>query len=1013
MNLRSARKLFARAPATHRPMARWLWNDRLDPDRLAAQFDRLLDMGLGGALIRPGHGIPPGTYLSDAWFEAMFAVVRRARKRHASIWIAEDFDDPWTQEIVRGITAERPEWAVKVLRMSRGTALLEENQAEDYRARRDETPADRSVGIVPFAKWQVLRETGFQLLRRRSFEPIALAPARYAHAEPDGRAGDLIEFHVEAWPSQLSALHIEATRAFLDATHQRYHANLKKHFGNTLGLCITLNAGLPVTECEIPWDDEVPHLFEESFGYSLENKLPHLFFDLSGHEQVRYDFWSMMAEMFDEGFATPIEQWCDEHSMPGAIGFRNRSGLFTQVQRGGSRMWHSAGFAYEVIMPGVEHIGGLRWEDEHAQRIIQWREALSLRRQIDRSGGILASSTDVTGWATLWNMASAFEMTAAGAEFFTRSTSMSNLRANRRCQTQPVVIADSFVSDRATPHSNAIARLSWMANSVNGAAEVLVLHPIESLKAIVAPGEASYSDPDATTHNALVRHASAIAQSFADAHIDFDFGDEQIVERHGSTGPREFKIGRAKYSVVVLPPSVNMRSSTLALLQDFAMTGGHVIAVGTVPEMLDGRPSDKVTGFFREYGERIVQGIELGDYRAVIDRLVQLGARTAAALGEGGETRPAVYVRRGRWDALEVVTVVNGGPDEEKLIIEWVPDTTGVVEQWDPVTGQMEPVAVCEQGATARVPLVLARGAARLLVTVPGDAKSAAIDARPWVERGRLKPAWTGRRMQPNACALTVCRSGGGDWMTTSALRESLAAKIAESPGGLRVSVEWLFSVTGPDDAPGGWSVAVELGDGGELTLDGQPIRTGGADSLFDPAISLVPLPHIRRGNHTITLTRTVEDAGDLQAPWVLGPFAIQKTEAGDRALTTNEEVVALGPWSEAGLPSYFGEVIYRTEVEGASLTGDERAMLEIEWMSHTAEVRVNGKPMQTLFTAPFECDLTEHWGPGPKVIEIAVTNAPDALLAGLRDLDEFDVAVAGLAASPEIAIYGRGDPSR
>jgi hypothetical protein len=264
--------------------------------------------------------------------------------------------------------------------------------------------------------------------------------------------------------------------------------------------------------------------------------------------------------------------------------------------------------------------------------------------------------------------------------------------------------------------------------------------------------------------------------------------------------------------------------------------------------------------------------------------------------------------------------------------------------------------------------------------------------------------------MQPNACALSACRAAGvgGEWSSIEKVREILASEIERTGGPVKFRVEWRVHVVSSPALATGWSVAFELGEDGSLWLDGHDVVAAEHETVFDPAIVLVRVPPLSGGEHTLEVSRTFAEPGDLQPPWLMGPFMVNKAGEGERLIEVSDDSVALGRWSTNGLPSYFGEVVYRAEVEGAVFEDDARVRLEVEWLGHAGEVRVNGKPVQTIFCAPYECDLTAHWGPGTKVIEIAVTDAPDNALAGLRMLDEFDTTHAGLIGAPEIAIYGR-----
>ena len=50
----------------------------------------------------------------------------------------------------------------------------------------------------------------------------------------------------------------------------------------------------------------------------------------------------------------------------------------------------------------------------------------------------------------------------------------------------------------------------------------------------------------------------------------------------------------------VVPPSINIRSTTLGLLRDFVAGGGTLVSVGSAPHLLDGRPSDELSRVLRD-----------------------------------------------------------------------------------------------------------------------------------------------------------------------------------------------------------------------------------------------------------------------------------------------------------------------------------------------------------------------------------------------------------------------------
>ena len=68
------------------------------------------------------------------------------------------------------------------------------------------------------------------------------------------------------------------------------------------------------------------------------------------------------------------------------------------------------------------------------------------------------------------------------------------------------------------------------------------------------------------------------------AHLDFDYGDEEMLSRLGAvsrrTGAPLLLVGRAPYTTVIVPSMRTIRSTTLKLLHEFQAVGGRVVFAG-------------------------------------------------------------------------------------------------------------------------------------------------------------------------------------------------------------------------------------------------------------------------------------------------------------------------------------------------------------------------------------------------------------------------------------------------
>src|SRR5207302_2496011 len=74
-------------------------------------------------------------------------------------------------------------------------------------------------------------------------------------------------------------------------------------------------------------------------------------------------------------------------------------------------------------------------------------------------------------------------------------------------------------------------------------------------------------------------------------HRDFHYGDETILAELARVEGDALRVGEQVYRVVVVPPVPTLRRATVELLARFAAAGGRIIALGTGPSSIDGRPA--------------------------------------------------------------------------------------------------------------------------------------------------------------------------------------------------------------------------------------------------------------------------------------------------------------------------------------------------------------------------------------------------------------------------------------
>lgn len=112
----------------------------------------------------------------------------------------------------------------------------------------------------------------------------------------------------------------DATRRFIELTHERYRAAVGNAFGKTILGIFTDEPRLlgRVGSDTIPWSPTLPEAFEAKHGYPLADALGHLFEvkhpDDATH-RARRDYLQTVSDLIAQNYFDPIRQWCDEHCL--------------------------------------------------------------------------------------------------------------------------------------------------------------------------------------------------------------------------------------------------------------------------------------------------------------------------------------------------------------------------------------------------------------------------------------------------------------------------------------------------------------------------------------------------------------------------------------------------------------------------------------------------------------------------------------------------------------------------
>lgn len=989
MSLRADRKRFRFPPTESRPSLTWYWNDALEAERLVAQLDSIADQGFGGVVIQAAEGLDKNDHLSDAWFDAVTAVARRARKRSVTISLGDGFG---MEDLCRRHALAR---SLGIDGAAEGESLFSTRLViQDFRVDASALPEATLLGPCAdvVASFVVVDESSGKRHELHADSGVTLYPDPLMTrpvlfdvplAALDGRR--VLTFRSTPVEGRFNYLDARAARRFLDDALDGYLRHHRRYFGAVITHVTIRDAGLSPEPAQLPWDPELETLFRETRGYSLAPHLPALFFDTPDCESVRFDYWTLITEMFREGFAEPVHQWCTEHKLTLSCHLAGQGSLKEVTRRLGSTM-PIYGFQDLPAITLSQH--DAQWlnnpNEDYLKNIVAIKQATSVRNQLDKPGVI-----------SEWYAGGANPLSEARASALLQLTlGVTDVRLNASYYSTRGERADEALASLGTQQpfwpstkrlNDTVARGSSLLKIGRHVCNVLLLHPAASmqctyrqeLRDIERKDDGRVLDAH-MVYESIEKHFTLISSALLDAQIDFDYGNEELLAAHGRCRQLELLVGEQSYSIVVLPPIINLRSSTLTLLNDFASGGGHVVVIGTAPRLLDGLPSYELSAFLDEYVTRVYEGVEFFDYCAVIRILTKLGGRLVDARSEDGGEMPALKVHRRKGDNLEIIWLANMRDEPIKGNVSFDVEIDGQLEEWILDTGEMFWAGRSKPSKSLHLSLKWEANQVRVFAAVRGRRAKRPSSPSGEVE-GFMTPEWHARRLNANQLALTsfYMTIGEDEYgpLTIKEGRKILADYITTRRSAVTATTACSFDCSPILPVTGACTLRTQLGKNATLQMNDATLEIPEDADESEPWLYEIPIPQPNSGENSIKITAQYADASELCIPEIRGDFLLA-SRGGILTLEHDPGINLPGTWDEQGLLHYVGRVRYTATVEAAELADGARVALRLPGLRGAAEIRVNEATVDHVLWPPFTCDLTAHWKKGAITLEIDVANA-------------------------------------
>jgi hypothetical protein len=807
----------------------------------------------------------------------------------------------------------------------------------------------------------------------------------------------------------LDTLNSRAVREFIRVTHETYRRHCGREFGGIVPGIFTDEphggiVGDPwgqKTDATLPWTDVLPQVFRERYGYDLLPHLPELYYDVNGQgiRPARYHYHDCISHLFVTAFSKQIGEWCERNGLLFTGHVLLEDTLSDQVATTSACMR----FYEHMPAPGMDLLTE------------QWRiydtakQVSSAARQFGRKWR-LTETYGCTGWDFPfaghkalgdWQVALGINLRCQHLYWYTMKGEAKRDYPASIGEQSPwwkhyAVVEDYF------------ARLHAALVRGKEVRDLLVIHPVESMWLRVRkdwmkdPAKGWIKDPVCQQMN---HQRGRLSDTLLAAHLDFDYGDEEILSRHGriirQNGAPVFRVGKADYKAVLVPPMLTMRRSTLRLLERFRALGGTMVFAGKPAGYLEAVRNAKPAALARRCLRTPPAGPKLAAALSPTCQRVRITDPT------GKEIPGVLYLLREARDAFHLFLCNTGYTAAQvrrlpfnrdlrvrdrraafpSVTISGFAECAGRPEEWDPTTGErFAATARKSKAGIWQISTHLPPLASRLFV-LPKKKTHESLPARPrYVTTRRVPlapPAWNITLSEKNVFVLDKprYRAGGKSWKPAEEIlrvdrrvRKALGVpargegmvqpwtrKEPAVKKSIPVALEYCFNVACVP--AGGLFLALESPERMAVELNGRLVSAK-TDSGFwvDPSLRLISLDTatLRQGeNRLILKTDYTEDDG-LEIVYLLGNFGV-KVQGDSAQITEPPNRLKIGDWVKQGLAFYSGAVYYRQQVVAPRVGKGERLFVRVpSYQGVAVRVLVDGKEAGLIGWEPNEVDLTD-----------------------------------------------------
>ena len=544
----------------------WGWDGPMTDIVIRRDLDRIKEMGFRGVMIEAGYGMT-AKYLSPEWFGLVKIAVEQAKIRDMRVWIEDEGKYP--SGFAGGkFSTERPDLKMQGLVVTDrinpkpGEKISQKLPANTLSAVAFNND-DKTTKIIDISSgelnWQASEGNWSIILAGNRFRSSVTRSVNNPTRGKDTTA------------SLMDYLNPLATKQFLAWTHEMY----KNYIGDEFGKTVLGFMGDEPDFAYTPWTPRLPDEFKIRKGYDIRPYLASFFAPEQKEDvrRVKADYWSVWSDLFRDSFFKVQADWCRENNIEYIVHLNHEDQLPALVKSEGD---YFKNMRY-VGVPGVDAIWSQIWMDHVADYP---KLASSAAHLFGRPHAFTESFAAYTyrptvpqaKWVLDYQLVRGINFVQI--MFMSASTSRPVSDATVTATATPAAPRNTsfFMSDTFPPVAQYINRATFLLSQGRPECKIGLYYPTSAMW---------YGDNE-TNAGTL-----AIAQQLMEQQRDFDFVDEQSLTSILAINKGLMKnLSQESYQAIIVPPVKIIPGAVISNLQKFALSGGKVIFLGTIPSLL-------------------------------------------------------------------------------------------------------------------------------------------------------------------------------------------------------------------------------------------------------------------------------------------------------------------------------------------------------------------------------------------------------------------------------------------